>query len=144
MVLHCSELLYYNVSSNFLRQDSQSSYSFGNIQNVGKTELSEQKNLVFHWRKNSYFVFIYIFPLFLVLISSFHTYVCIYIYIYIYTAILKEILLKLEFSPKMYAIMPHIFCQGVHPRAGIPLDIISVMGDCNSDAVYSYLRMPVF
>ena len=30
-------------SSEFLRQDSQSSYSFGKIQNVGETELSEEK-----------------------------------------------------------------------------------------------------
>ena len=71
MVLQCSKLLYYKVSSEFLRQDSQSSYSFGKIQNVGKTEVSEEKNLVFHWRKVSYFVFIHIFPLVLLLISSF-------------------------------------------------------------------------
>ena len=36
------------VSSEFLRQDSQSSYSFGNIQNVGEIELFEEKKLVFH------------------------------------------------------------------------------------------------
>ena len=46
------------VSSELLRQDSQSSYSFGKIQNVGETELSQEKKLVFHWRKTSYFVFI--------------------------------------------------------------------------------------
>ena len=44
MVLQCSKLFYYKVSSEFLRQDSQSSYSFGKIQNVGETELSEEKN----------------------------------------------------------------------------------------------------
>ena len=39
-----SKLLYYKVSSEFLRQDLQSSYSFfGNIQNVVETELSEEK-----------------------------------------------------------------------------------------------------
>ena len=35
MVLQCSILFYYKVSSEFLRQDSQSSCSFGKIQNVG-------------------------------------------------------------------------------------------------------------
>ena len=43
LVLQCSELFYYKVSSEFLRQDSQSSYSFGKTQNVGETELSEEK-----------------------------------------------------------------------------------------------------
>ena len=43
MVLQCSKLFYYKVSSEFLRQDSQSSYSFGKIQNVGETEVSEDK-----------------------------------------------------------------------------------------------------
>ena len=43
MVLHCSKLFYYKAPSEFLRQDSQSSCSFGKIQNVGETELSEQK-----------------------------------------------------------------------------------------------------
>ena len=36
--------LYYSVSSKFLRQDLQSSYSFSKIQNIGETELSEEKN----------------------------------------------------------------------------------------------------
>ena len=44
MVLLCSKPFYYKVSSEFLRQDSQSSYSFGKIQNVGGPELSEEKN----------------------------------------------------------------------------------------------------
>ena len=43
MALHCSKLIYYKVSSEFLLQDSQSSYSFGKIQNVGETELFEEK-----------------------------------------------------------------------------------------------------
>ena len=43
MVLQCSKLIYHKVSSKFLRQDSQSSYSFGKIQNVGETELAEEK-----------------------------------------------------------------------------------------------------
>ena len=47
--------LSFNVSSGFLRQDSQSSYSFGKVQNVGSPELPEEK-IVFHWRKVSYFV----------------------------------------------------------------------------------------
>ena len=59
MVRQCSKLFYYKVSSDFLRQDSQSSWSFGKIKNVGETELSEENNLVFRWRKISYFVFIY-------------------------------------------------------------------------------------
>ena len=36
------KLFYSKVSSGFLRQDSQSSYSFGKIQNVGGPELSEE------------------------------------------------------------------------------------------------------
>ena len=43
MVLQCSKLLYYKVSSEFLRQDSQSSYSFGKIQNVGETTFWRKK-----------------------------------------------------------------------------------------------------
>ena len=46
LVLQCSELFYYKASSEFLRQDSQSSYSFGKTQNVGETELSEEKKSV--------------------------------------------------------------------------------------------------
>ena len=43
MVLQCSKLFYYKVSRDFLRQDSQSSYSFGKIQNVRETALSKEK-----------------------------------------------------------------------------------------------------
>ena len=50
MVLQCSKLFYYKVSSEFLREVSQSSYIFGKIENVGETELSEQKKLYFYWR----------------------------------------------------------------------------------------------
>ena len=42
MVLQCSKLFYYKVSSEFLRQDLKSSCSFGKIQNVGDLELSEE------------------------------------------------------------------------------------------------------
>ena len=53
------KLFYYKVSSEYLRQDSQSSYIFGNIvcysfiqiQNVGETELSEQKIYCFIWER---------------------------------------------------------------------------------------------
>ena len=38
---------------------------------IGEAKLSEEKKLVFHWRKISYFVFIYIFTLVFLLISSF-------------------------------------------------------------------------
>ena len=48
MVLQCSKLFYYKVFGDFLRQDSQNSYSFDKIQNVEETELSEiiKKKLV--------------------------------------------------------------------------------------------------
>ena len=36
--------LFYKISSEFLEQDSLSSYSFGEIQNVEETEISEEKN----------------------------------------------------------------------------------------------------
>ena len=42
-----STLFYCKDSSDLLRKDSQTSYSFGKIQNVRETELSEEKNLVF-------------------------------------------------------------------------------------------------
>ena len=44
MVLQCSKLFYSKVSNGFLRQDLQSYYSFGKIQNVVGPELSEEKN----------------------------------------------------------------------------------------------------
>ena len=65
----CSKLFYSKVSSGFLPQDSQSSYSFSKIQNVGGLELSEEKNLVFHWTNISYFGSTYIFLLVLLFIS---------------------------------------------------------------------------
>ena len=46
----CSKLFYCKVSSGFLRQDSQSSYSFGIIQNAGvkeKLRLSLEKSFIF-------------------------------------------------------------------------------------------------
>ena len=49
MVLQCSKLFYYKVSREFLRQNLQSSYSLGKIQNVG--DFSVEKFSV------SYFVF---------------------------------------------------------------------------------------
>ena len=67
-MLQCWKLFYYNVSSEFLRQDSQSSYSFGNTANVEEIEekiwrKDLKKKFSIYWRKVSYFVFIYIFPL---------------------------------------------------------------------------------
>ena len=53
LVLQCSKLFCYKVSSEPLRQDSQSTCSLGIIQNVGETELCEEKKIVFHWRKIS-------------------------------------------------------------------------------------------
>ena len=44
MVLQRSKLFHSKVSTWFLPQDSQSSYSFAKIQNVGGPELSEEKN----------------------------------------------------------------------------------------------------
>ena len=77
-VLQCSKLFCSKVSSRFLQQDLQNSYSFSKIQNVVGPELPEE-NLVFYWRKISYFVFTYIFPLVLLFSFWFETY---YIYIY--------------------------------------------------------------
>ena len=44
MVLQCQELFYYKTSSGFLREDSQSYYSFGGIQYVGDPKFSVEKN----------------------------------------------------------------------------------------------------
>ena len=68
-------------SGGFLRQDSQSLYGLGKIQNVGGPELSDEKKLLFHWKKISYFVLTYIFLQFCFLFPSF-IYINIYIYIY--------------------------------------------------------------
>ena len=43
IVLQCSKIFYYKDSSEFLRQDSQSSCSFRRIQKAEETELSEKK-----------------------------------------------------------------------------------------------------
>ena len=43
MFLQCSKLFYSEVSSGFLREDLQGSYSFGKIQNVEGPDLSENK-----------------------------------------------------------------------------------------------------
>ena len=70
MVLQCSKLVYYKVSSEFQQQDSQSSYSFGKIQNVGERELSQEKVQCFigerfHFSFSFYFlvsdIYIYIY-----------------------------------------------------------------------------------
>ena len=69
MVLQCSKVFYFKVSSRFMRQDSQSSYSFGKTQNVGSVETSEEKVSV---SLEKDFIF------------CFHFYIYIYTYIYIY------------------------------------------------------------
>ena len=43
------------------------------IQSVGGPKLSEEKKLVFHWKKNSYFALTYFFALVLTFISSLHS-----------------------------------------------------------------------
>ena len=81
MVLQWSKIFYYKVSSEFLWQDSQSLYSFGKIQNVRETELSEEKKNecflgeIFHIPFSHIYIYIYI--------TSIYTYSEIYIYIYI-------------------------------------------------------------
>ena len=67
MVLQCSKVFYFKVSSRFMRQDSQSSYSFGKTQNVGSVETSEEKVSV---SLEKDFIF------------CFHFYIYIYTYIY--------------------------------------------------------------
>ena len=44
MVFQCTKLIYSKVSSGLMREDSQRSYSFRKIQNVGGLELPEVKN----------------------------------------------------------------------------------------------------
>ena len=74
MVLQRSKLFYYKVSGEFLRQDLQSSNSFGMIQNLGSPELSEEKIQCFIGER-----------------SHIHLYTYIYIYIYIYVCIYRVI-----------------------------------------------------
>ena len=58
MVLQCAEHFYYKVSGEFLQQDSQSSYSFGKIQNVGEAELFEEKKFIVSLEKD-FILYIY-------------------------------------------------------------------------------------
>ena len=55
MVLQFSKLFHYKVSYEILRQDLQNSERFGKIQNVGKTELSDEKTVSVSLEKNSIF-----------------------------------------------------------------------------------------
>ena len=58
--LQCSKPFHSNVFIGFQQQDSQSTYSFGKIGNVGVLELSEEKiGKVFHWENIPYFNFTY-------------------------------------------------------------------------------------
>ena len=64
MVLQCSKLFspVLKVSNDFLPRDSQSSYSFGKIQNVGETEISQEKKISVSLEKDFIFRFhIYIY-----------------------------------------------------------------------------------
>ena len=56
-VLQCSKLFYSKVSSGFPRQDSQSTYSFGKIQNVRGLELSKEKKFSVALEKDFIFLF---------------------------------------------------------------------------------------
>ena len=60
MVLQCAKHFYYKVSGEFLQQDSQSSYSFGKIQNVGEAELFEEKKFSVSLEKD-FILYIYIY-----------------------------------------------------------------------------------
>ena len=57
MILQCSKLFYYKVSSEFLRQDLQKPYSFGKIQNVGETKPSEEEKFSVSLEKDFIFRF---------------------------------------------------------------------------------------
>ena len=57
---------------------------------------------------------------------------------------MKQILVELGIPPHRYG--THSFRQGgacFALEAGVPLDVISLMGDWKSDAMYLYLHMPV-
>ena len=57
MVLQCSKLFHCKVSGEFPRQDSQGSYSFGKIQDVGETELCEEEKVSVSFEKDFIFRF---------------------------------------------------------------------------------------
>ena len=66
MVLQCSNIFYFKVSSRFMRQDLQSSYSFGKTQNVESAEYSEEKNQCFtgerfHISFSHFYIYIHIY-----------------------------------------------------------------------------------
>ena len=83
-------MFYSKVSSGYLRQDSQSSNSFGKIQNFGFPEFSEEKIKCFIREKFHYFVFKYI--LYILYIS----------YIYILTYILHILNKKYNYIVRKY------------------------------------------
>ena len=60
MVLQCSKLFHWKICTGLLPQFLQNTHSFGKIQKVGGLEFFEEKNIVFHWRNLSYFIFKYI------------------------------------------------------------------------------------
>ena len=60
MVLQRSKFFYYKVSGELLRQDLQSSNSFGMIQNLASPELSEEKIQCFIGERSHISIHIYI------------------------------------------------------------------------------------
>ena len=75
MVVQCSKLFFQKVPSEFLRQDSQSSNSFGKIQNVGETELSEEKTYCFigeRFHISFSYIYIYIHIIYIYTINLSH------------------------------------------------------------------------
>ena len=60
MLLQCSKLFYFKISSGFLKQDSLSSYSFGKAQNVESPELKNKKKISISLEKDFIFRLIYI------------------------------------------------------------------------------------
>ena len=86
MAFLCSNLFYSKVSSGFLRQDLQSSYTIDKIQTVRGPELSEQK-ILFFIGERFHISFSYIYTKTYIYMNV-YIYICIYIYIlYIYNLI---------------------------------------------------------
>ena len=82
MAFLCSNLFYSKVSSGFLRQDLQSSYTIDKIQTVRGPELSEQK-ILFFIGERFHISFSYIYTKTYIYMNV-YIYICIYIYMYIY------------------------------------------------------------
>ena len=86
MVLQCSKVFQWKVLTGLLRQDSQCSYNFGKIQNVGDLEARTFWIEFYCFRERfkirELYIYIYIYIIYISYILYIYKYIFVYIYIY--------------------------------------------------------------